>query len=78
MLKDQQRTAEIIRQIAKKHQVTEEEVRRDMKEAMDAARNNPDPEVQARWKTFNYNGDEPKLEEFILWIASLAKEESIV
>ena len=39
------RAAEIIRQIARGRQVTEEEVRRDMKEAMDAGRSNPDPAV---------------------------------
>ena len=43
------RAAEIIRQIAREHQVTEEEVRRDMKEAMDVGRSNPDPAVQAKW-----------------------------
>ena len=42
------RAAEIIRQIAREHQVTEEEVRRDMKEAMDVGRSNPDPVVQAK------------------------------
>ena len=42
------RAAGIIRQIARENHVTEEEVRRDMKEAMDAGRNNPDPAVQAK------------------------------
>ena len=63
------RAAEIIRQIARGHQVTEEEVRRDMKEAMDVGRSNPDPAVQAKWADFEYAGDEPTLEEFILWMA---------
>ena len=63
------RAAGIIRQIARKHNVTEDEVRRDMKEAMDAGRSNPDPAVQAKWVGFKYSGDEPTLEEFILWMA---------
>ena len=40
--------AEIIWQIAKDNHVTEEEVRRDMKEAIDVERSNPDPAVQAK------------------------------
>ena len=63
------RAAGIIRQIARDNHVTEEEVRRDMKEAMDAGRSNPDPAVQAKWAGFEYSGDEPTLEEFILWMA---------
>ena len=45
-----------------------------MKEAMDAGRNNPDPAVQAKWVGFEYAGDEPTLEEFILWMAEKIKE----
>ena len=68
------RAAGIIRQIARENHVTEEEVRRDMKEAMDAGRNNPDPAVQAKWVGFEYVGDEPTLEEFILWMVGQIKE----
>ena len=68
------RAAGIIRQIAREHQVTEEEVRRDMKEAMDVGRSNPDPAVQAKWAGFEYSGDEPTLEEFILWMAGQIRE----
>ena len=54
--------------------VTEEEVRRNMKEAMDAGRNNHDPAIQAKWAGFEYAGDEPTLEEFILWMAEQVKK----
>ena len=64
------RAAGIIRQIARDHHVTEDEVRRDMKETMDAGRNNLDPAVQAKWAGVEYAGVEPTLEEFILWMAS--------
>ena len=37
------RAAGIIRQIARDNHVTEEEVRRDMQEAMDVGRSNPNP-----------------------------------
>ena len=68
-MRELKRAAGIIRQIARENHVTEEEVRRDMKEAMDAGRNNPDLAVQAKWVGFEYAGDEPTLEEFILWMA---------
>ena len=68
------RAAGIIRQIARENHVTEEEVRRDMKEAIDVGRYNPDPAVQAKWAGFEYAGDEPTLEEFILWMVGQIKE----
>ena len=68
------RAAGIIRQIARDNRVTEEEVRRDMSEAMDAGRSNPDPAVQAKWAGFEYAGEEPTLEEFILWMVGQIKE----
>ena len=68
------RAAGIIRQIARDNHATEEEVRRDMKEAMDAGRSNPDPAVQAKWAGFEYVGDEPTLEEVILWMVGQIKE----
>ena len=68
------RAAGIIRQIARENNVTEDEVRRDMKEAMDAGRSNPDPAVQAKWAGFEYAGDDPTLEEFILWMVGQIKE----
>ena len=67
------RVAGIIQQIARENNVTEDEVRKDMKEAMDAGRNNPDPAVQAKWAGFEYAGEEPTLEEFILWMAEKIK-----
>lgn len=46
------RAAGIIQQIARENYVTEDEVRKGMKEAMDAGRCNPDPAVQANWAGF--------------------------
>ena len=72
--KELKRAADIIQQIARDNHVTEEDVRRDMKEAIDAGRNNPDPAVQARWKEFQFTGEEPTVEEFILWTAEMVKK----
>ena len=71
--KELKAAASIIRRIARQHHVSEEQVRSDMTEAMNAGRNNPDPEVQARWATFRFSGKEPTVEEFILWTAGMVK-----
>ena len=68
--KELEYAAIIIRRIAQEHHVPEAEVRSEMYEAMKVGRNNPDPEVQARWRTFQFAGDEPTVEEFILWTSS--------
>ena len=72
--KDLRAAADIIRRIAREHQVPEEQVRADMEEAMNAGRNSLDPAVRARWATFRYAGAEPTVEEFILWTASMVHQ----
>ena len=66
------RAGDIIKQIARENHVSEDQVRADMQEAMESARRNPDPLAQARWRDFRYSGADPTLEEFILWVASMA------
>ena len=44
---DLKRTAQIIVKIARENNISEEQVRADIKEAMEAGRNDPDPIVQA-------------------------------
>ena len=68
--KELEHAANRIRMIAQEHDLSEAEVRSEMYEAMNAGRNDPDPEVQARWRTFRFAGDEPTVEEFLLWIRS--------
>ena len=71
--KELKRSADIIKRIARENNIPEERVRADMKEAMNSGRNNSNPEVQARWASFDFAGEEPTVEEFILWAASLIK-----
>lgn len=71
------RAAEIIKKIARDNNVPEAQVRADMQEAMDYGRKNPDPIAQARWEDFHYAGPEPTLEEFILWVATIAHNPSL-
>lgn len=68
------KAAQNIKRVALEGGVSEKEVRRDMLEAMNAARNNTDPAVQARWETFHYRGAKPTLEEFLVWCSHLARE----
>ena len=70
---DLKRAAQIIRRISRENNMSEEQVRADMKEAMEAGMNDPDPVVQAKWDEFRFAGKEPTIEEFILWTASRVK-----
>jgi hypothetical protein len=67
---DLKRAAKIIVWIARENNMSEEQVRADMKEAMEAGRKDPDPVVQAQWEEFRFVGKEPTIEEFILWTAT--------
>lgn len=66
--------AAVVRQIAQQEGVPETQVRADMYEAMNQARHNSDPAIQAQWSTFRYSGSEPTIEEFILWVSDRAQE----
>ena len=70
--KELMNTAEIIRKIAQAHKVPEAQVRADMMNALNSGKSNPLPEIQARWASFHYAGEEPTAEELILWITYLA------
>lgn len=72
--KELRKAARNIKRVALQNGVPKEEVRKDMLEAMNAARNNDDPAVKARWETFRYRGPEPTLEEFLVWCSHLARE----
>lgn len=72
--KQLQKAAEIIKRIAREDHLPEAQIRAEMKEAIRAAKNNPDPAARALWASFRYRGAEPTAEEFILWSAGLVKE----
>ena len=59
----------IIRQIAKENGVTPAEVRKDMEEAMRASMASSDPVAMAHWRNISPDGKEPKLKDFIAYIA---------
>lgn len=56
-------------QIAQEEGMSIDAVRRELEFAIDEARNNPDPKIQAQWKTIPCKGAFPTPEEFIAHIA---------
>ena len=60
----------IIKIIALQHGVTEHHVRMEMKKAMISGLLNPNPRVQALWKSIPCEGEYPTPEEFIVWTAN--------
>ena len=62
-------TKEIIRQIAKQHGVTPEQVEADMKEAIRAGMESTDPHAQELWKQIAPDGKEPSLDAFLKFCA---------
>lgn len=65
----------ILEEVAKQNNTTVEEVYREMQIAIDAGFDNPDPEVQKRWKQIPYKGERPTPEDLIPYIAHMAKTE---
>ena len=59
------KTKEIIRQIAKQHGVTPEQVEADMKEAIRVGMASTDPHAQKLWKQIAPDGKEPSIETFL-------------
>ena len=55
----------ILEQIASARQVAPSEIREKMQLAMDAAMENPDPAVQAMWRSVPKQGEKPTLDEFM-------------
>lgn len=60
--------SDIIRQLAYTVNVSEQQVRAEMKEAMTAARQSQDPRARQIWASFE---KEPTVEEFILWVSEM-------
>ena len=67
---------EIIKQVARAHNTTPEEVYAEMQRAIDAGFDNPDPKVQAEWRKVRVKGDRPTPEEVINYaVGALAAEQ---
>ena len=71
---DAQKMEKIMQEIAKDHGVSVEEVRRELELAIQAARANPDPQVQAQWANIPCKGDIPTPEELIAHLGKTVKD----
>ena len=63
----------VIKAVAQKNGVSTDTVLREMQEAIDSGFNNPDPEIQAKWKEIPYKGARPTPEDVIMYYATLLK-----
>ena len=63
------RAGKAISQIAKKHHVSEDTVREEIRKSIADAMQSSDPEVQKLWKQILCAGEVPEPEEVMEWIA---------
>lgn len=61
----------ILEKIAKDNHTTPEDVYREMQIAIDAAFDNPDPQVRKNWEQIHYTGDRPTPEDVIFGIGMM-------
>ena len=67
--------SKVIKAVAKKHGVRPEIVYEEMKEAIEAGYNNPDPAVQEYWRKIAPDGKIPAPEKFIETLAERIKKD---
>lgn len=66
----------ILKKIAQANNTTPEDVYREMQIAIDAAFDNPDPEVRKNWEAIHYTGDRPTPEDVIFSLGMMLMPES--
>lgn len=66
----------ILQRIAQQNNTTPEEVYKEMQIAIDAAFDNPDPEVRKNWEQIQYTGDRPIPEDVIFGIGMMLAPDS--
>lgn len=68
----------ILEKIAAENNTTPEDVYREMQIAIDAAYDNPDPEIRRNWENIHFNGERPTPEDVVFSLGMmLAPEDSI-
>ena len=67
----------IIKEVAKSHGTSEQEVRNEMRIAIRAAMQSPDPTAQALWKQIAPDGKEPTVEKVIASISLMVQENKL-
>ena len=69
-----QEVKKILKQVAKEHGVSVNEVQRDIEALLVETRNNPDPSVQAAWAAIPCKGETPTIEEVVAYLAISVKK----
>jgi hypothetical protein len=67
----------IIKEVAKAHGTSEQEVRNEMRIAIRAAMQSPDPTAQSFWKQIAPDGKEPPVEKVIATIALMVQDNKL-
>ena len=67
----------IIKEVAKSHGISEQEVRNEMRIAIRAAMESTDPSAQAFWKQIAPDGKEPPVEKVIASIALIVQNNKL-
>ena len=67
----------VIKEVAKAHKMSEQEVRNEMRIAIRAAMKSSDPTAQAFWKQIAPDGKEPPVEKVIATIALMVQDNKL-
>ena len=73
--KDLEIARKSLRETAKANGISEKQMRTEIKEAMRAGMENPDPAVQKQWREIPWRGPEPTVEEFVAWMTLIVEEQ---
>ena len=62
--------------MAAKNGISEEQMRKEIQEAISYARSNSVPKAREMWKNALFAEDNPSVEEFIMWLANEVKKKA--
>lgn len=61
----------ILKRIAAENNTTPEDVYHEMQIAIDAAYDNPDPEIRRNWESIHFNGERPTPEDVVFSLSMM-------
>lgn len=67
-------TDEILRDVARTHNIPEEMVLAEIEKAIEEAMQNPDPAIRKNWKKMPWKGRKPSAVEFIEYLSELLRK----
>jgi len=72
---DEKEVERTLQKIADGEGVSLNEIRREIEISIEAAQNDPDPKIQALWKSMPHKGGKITPEEFIAYITEIIKKD---